>query len=280
MEGKDLEGFNGHFSYGFIKEPGVCHPLEGSLIHPYDECLVFASIDTNDFFGLDAEISVRLGAEQEEHVVTEASVVVIPKGTPHGPITVKRVNRPFAHLVFGLASGYRAEFIPESSKPSGGAGSKYARLVKKLMSAPGRIKDRGVNPLLGPGNFDQIAWLFGDDLEGLNVNFSWGHYSKAGPWYNGVMDSPHTHPESEVLIYVSLDPDKPAYLGAEKVVGIGGTGETIAVREPAVIIASGGLAHGGPSRTNWVEKPFGFSVFCLDGKHDSRYKKDGMTVDL
>lgn len=46
MEGKDLEGFKGQFSYGFIKEPGVCHPLEGSLIHPYDECLVFAGMDT------------------------------------------------------------------------------------------------------------------------------------------------------------------------------------------------------------------------------------------
>ncbi len=28
MEGKDLEGFNAHFTYGFIKEPGPFHPLE------------------------------------------------------------------------------------------------------------------------------------------------------------------------------------------------------------------------------------------------------------
>jgi len=114
MEGKDLEGFNGHFSYGFIKEPGVCHPLEGSLIHPYDECLVFTSIDTGNFEGLDAEVSIRLGEEREEHVLKEASVVVIPKGTPHGPVTVKRVGKPFAHLVLGLAPSYRAETIAEA----------------------------------------------------------------------------------------------------------------------------------------------------------------------
>jgi hypothetical protein len=36
MEGKDLEGFNAHFSFGFIKKPCVCHPEEGALIHPYD----------------------------------------------------------------------------------------------------------------------------------------------------------------------------------------------------------------------------------------------------
>ena len=68
MEGKDLEGFNGQFSYGFFKEPTVCHPLEGALIHPYDECLVFAGIDPNDILYLGAEISVEIGDEREEHV--------------------------------------------------------------------------------------------------------------------------------------------------------------------------------------------------------------------
>ncbi len=273
MEGKDLEGFNGHFSYGFVKEPGSCHPVGGSLVHPYDECLVFASIDTADFYGLDAEVSIKLGEGLEEYAIKEASVVVVPKGTPHGPITVKRVGKPFAHLVLGLASSHRAEPFLESSRQSKGAASNYGHLVKKLTTAPDRFKGRGNNPLLGPGNFDEIAWLFGDDLEGLNVNFSWGHYSHVGPWYTGVMTSPHTHPKEEALIHVGFDPERPDYFGAETEHGVGGAGETILINKPSVVIAPGGFVHG-PGVTHSVEKPFGFLVFCLDGKHDSRYKKD------
>ncbi len=32
-EGKDWEGFAAHFSYGFFKEPDVCHPLSGAVVH-------------------------------------------------------------------------------------------------------------------------------------------------------------------------------------------------------------------------------------------------------
>ena len=97
MEGKDLEGFNAHFSYGFIKKPGVCHPVEGALIHPYDECLVFAGFADYDILQLGGEVSIKLGEEQEEHVFNKPSVVLIPKGTPHGPVTVTRVDKPSVH---------------------------------------------------------------------------------------------------------------------------------------------------------------------------------------
>ncbi len=47
-EGKDWEGFNANFSFGFFTEPGVCHPIEGAVAHPYDEVLVFAGTDLAD----------------------------------------------------------------------------------------------------------------------------------------------------------------------------------------------------------------------------------------
>jgi hypothetical protein len=68
MEGKDMEGFNAIFSFGFVKKPSVCHPLEGALVHPYDECLVFAGTDNTNMLYLGGEISIQLGEEGEEHV--------------------------------------------------------------------------------------------------------------------------------------------------------------------------------------------------------------------
>ena len=86
MEAKDLEGFNAHFSYTFIKEPCVCHPTAGMIAHPYDECLVFAGYQDGNILRMDAEISVQLGEEQEVHTFHKPSVVLIPKGIPHGII--------------------------------------------------------------------------------------------------------------------------------------------------------------------------------------------------
>ena len=132
MEGKDLEGFNAHFSYGFIKEPCVCHPQEGALIHPFDECLVFAGTDHTDIFYLGAEIAIELGEEREEHVFTEPSAVIIPKGLPHGPVTIRKVDRPIVHYSVGLAPDYQAEKLSIDTLPPKTTGTRHKHLIKKL----------------------------------------------------------------------------------------------------------------------------------------------------
>jgi len=282
MEGKDLEGFNAHFSFGFIKEPGVCHPVEGGLVHPYDECLVFGGLDNSNILNLGAEISVELGDEREEHVFNEPSVVLIPKGMPHGPVRIRRVDRTIAHYSIGLAADYKATPAPKSSKPPKTSGTKHGHLVKKLITRvdPGQVgsgmgyaavtdsngvmrpAERGV----GPGNGDQIVWLFGKDLEGFEVNFTWGFYSRCGKWHRG--GEAHTHPEEEILIYVGFDIKDLNYLGAELELGMGKDYERHIFNKPTVAICPKAFPHL-PLITRWVDKPYGFIVICLSGEHAS-----------
>lgn len=282
MEGKDLEGFNSNFSFGFYKEPGTFHPLEGSLVHPYDEVLVFAGTDNSDILRLGAEISVEIGEEQEEHVFTEPSVVIVPKGTPHGPVTIRKIDRPIVHYHIGLGGEYQADIIPKESRPARTTGSRYGNLVKKLMTyIDEKIKnsqmdysrvtdERGImRPSefgVGPGNGDQIVWLFGKDLEGLDLNFTWGFYSKCGKWHRG--GEAHTHPEEEILVFVGLDTDNLEYLGTELELGMGKDYERHIFNTPTVAICPAGFPHL-PLITRWVDKPYGFFVICLDGSHDS-----------
>jgi len=282
MEAKDMEGFNASFSFGFIKEPGVCHPEEGALIHPYDECLVFAGTDNSDILYLGAEVSVELGDEQEEHVFTEPSVVLVPKGTPHGPVTIRGIDKPIVHYTIGLGPEYKAESIPKDSKPSKTTGSKHGHLIKKLVTTVEPSEDgsgmgyesvtdsRGVmRPAesgIGPGNGDQIVWLFGKDLEGMDVNFTWGFYSRCGKWHRG--GEAHTHPEEEILIFLGLDPDDMNYLGAELELGMGKDYERHIFNTPTVAICPKGFPHL-PLITRWVDKPYGFIVVCLSGEHAS-----------
>jgi len=44
MEARISKGFNAHYSYGFIKEPCSCHPVEGTLVHPFNELLYLSVI--------------------------------------------------------------------------------------------------------------------------------------------------------------------------------------------------------------------------------------------
>jgi len=292
MEGKDLEGYNGHISYGFIKELGPFHPKEGALIHPYDECLIFAGLDNTNIRYLGAEVSIELGGEREEHVFNKPSVVLIPKGTPHGPVTVKRVDRPIVHYTIGLAPEYKATSIAPSSLPPKSTGSKHGHLVKPLITkvepksdgsgmgyeraidsegvmhptSPNRLINLEQVGQIGPGNADQLVWLFGPNLEGMEVNFTWGFYTKCGKWHRG--GEAHTHPEEEILVFVGLDPNDLNYLGAELEIGMGKDYERHFFNKPTVAICPKGFPHL-PLITRWVDKPYGFFVICLSGEHDS-----------
>ena len=290
MEAKDLEGFNAHISFGFIKKPGTFHPIKGALVHPYDECLVFEGIDTSNILSLGAEVSIELGEERELHTFKDPSVVLIPKGTPHGPVTVKNITRPIVHYSIGLASKYKATAIPENSKAPKKKGTKYSHLIKKMvcksfvdeikskLSGSGMgyekiISDGVMKPSqappereMGPGNADQLVWLFGEDLEKFEVNFSWGFYSRAGKWHRG--GEAHTHPEAEILCFVGLNPKDINDFGAELEIGLGKDYERHIFNKPTVVICPKGFPHL-PLITRWVDKTYAFFVICLSGEHAS-----------
>jgi hypothetical protein len=286
MEGKDMEGFNANFSYGFIKKPTTLHPAKGALVHPYDECLVFAGTKNTDITYLGAEIAVELGEEREEHVFNVPSVVIVPKGTPHGPVRVKRVDKPIAHYHIGLAAAYRAESLPEKAKSKG---SKYGHLVKPLgpgfepikLSQIARDKrrleeykkehpdfsmDTSQVGLLGPGNADQLVWLYGKDLEGFDVNFTWGFYTGSGIWHRG--GEAHYHPAEEILVFLGLDPDHLDYLGCEQELAMGKELERHVFNKPTVAVCPSGFPHL-PLITRWTDKPYAFIVCCLNAEHDA-----------
>jgi hypothetical protein len=282
MEAKDLEGFNAHFSFGFIKSPTAnFHPLEGAIVHPYDELMVFETAgNTKNILTFDAEISCELGEEREEHVFTEPTVVLIPAGTPHGAFTVRKIGKPIVHYSIGLAAAYKSSPAKVAAKAS--KGTKYSKYVKKMITAVEKKavgsgmgyesvigQDGIMRPAkfgVGPGNGDEIVWLYGPDLEGFKINFTWGLYSQCGKWHRG--GESHYHPEAEILCFIGLDPDKLDYLGAELELGMGKDLERHVFNKPTVVVCPGGFPHL-PLITRWVDKPYGFFVACLSGEHAS-----------
>lgn len=74
--------------------------------HDFHELLCFIGGNPENIDDLGAEISICLGDELEEHIITSATVVSLPPGLKHGPIKVKKIDKPFVFLEVSTTTGY------------------------------------------------------------------------------------------------------------------------------------------------------------------------------
>ena len=86
--------------------------------HDFHELLCFIGGNPENINDLGAEISLCLGDELEEHIITSATVVSIPPGLKHCPLIVKKITRPFVFLEVSTTKGY-SQSTGTSGKNSG-----------------------------------------------------------------------------------------------------------------------------------------------------------------
>ena len=220
--------------------------------------------------------------------------MLIPKGTVHGAVNVRNVEKPVVHYTIGLSPEYKSDHITTGLASSVSKGSKYNHLIKpfdKILTPLETSRKMRENPeealkelkkknpymdieqvgLIGPGNGDTLVWLFGPQVENMDVNFTWGYYTQPGIWHRG--GEAHTHPEEEILVYVGLDPDDINFMGAELELSMGEDYERHVFNKPTVAICPQGFYHL-LLITRWVDKPYGFFVICLSGEHDSPWQEE------
>ena len=113
MTGADLEGLNINLVMGLFDKPGQWDAKQGKKahVHPYDEAIVFFSLEESDLSHLGAELTVEMGKEHEKHTFDLPTVIAIPKGLPHFPIVCNKVNRPYAVMQIGLGPKYQSEWV-------------------------------------------------------------------------------------------------------------------------------------------------------------------------
>jgi hypothetical protein len=108
FRGKDLENFNVNFAWGFYSGAGDWGAK--SHKHAADQFFVFAGLDNQKPLYLGAEVEVTL--EDEKHVISEPSCVIVPAGLQHGPIITKKVEKPYAFYMVRLDKGDPSEVNP------------------------------------------------------------------------------------------------------------------------------------------------------------------------
>jgi len=106
LEGlEDWGGIRHRMQWKFVTAPGVV--MDTPHRHDFDEFLIFLSCNPADELDFDAEITLGLGPEGEVQTITAPTVVCLPEGLAHGPLTFKRVGKPvlFSHIY--LSPAYR-----------------------------------------------------------------------------------------------------------------------------------------------------------------------------
>jgi len=273
MESKDLEGYPGHFYITYLTKPCSLHPVDDNVMtsHPYDELLIFAGTNTDDITDLRGEVSIIIGEEREEYSFDKPTVVVIPKGTPHGQVRVRRLDAPIVHVMLGDSPSCVVDFREVKREPS--KGSKYSRLVKKLTTsrsayeefrklAPITIDERGVMDLraIGPGEAYQSILMQPEDLEGVKICFSWEFAKDSGVWMSTRYA--HVHPEPELLIMLSTDSQRIYDLGASLEFWFGSEREVYVIDRPAVVTIPRPWIPHTPLITQRANRPIIFMLVC------------------
>ncbi|SDE57226.1 hypothetical protein [Sporomusa acidovorans] len=71
-------------------------PVFEEHVHDYDELIGFFGSNPNDPYELGAEIEVTINGER--HFLTRTSMIFVPAGMRHMPLSIKKVNRPVFHF--------------------------------------------------------------------------------------------------------------------------------------------------------------------------------------
>jgi uncharacterized RmlC-like cupin family protein len=236
--------------YGTAGKMGK-EPFEAE-IHDYDEVMVWLGMDTNELSELGAEVELCLGEEKERHMLASASAVLIPKGVPHFPATITRMDKPFLFMKFSLTKEMKSTPVMSGKKPGELVGwqSKYRKLISHLTFA------RKAAWHYGPANPDDsggsIAVFVGNEFPFTLMCES---IKKAPYRFGPLPEQPHTHPYNEFGITLGADMNDLNVLDAEIETGMGAEMERHVITKPVLTILPKDVPHG-PLAVTRLGKPF------------------------
>ena len=103
-----LNGFPCNIIYAFGMGPGPLGLSTEPHVHDHDEVIYFLGSDPEDIGDLGAEVNFKIGpkGEEEDHIFSTATAVVIPRGVWHCPMFTLKFERPFLCMAVSLTGKY------------------------------------------------------------------------------------------------------------------------------------------------------------------------------
>lgn len=91
----------------YIKEPWLMR--DDPHAHDFEQFLCFLGGNPDNVGEFKAEVELSLGEEQEKHIITQTTIIHIPKHMVHCPLNFKRIDKPIVFIEIFLAPDYIAK---------------------------------------------------------------------------------------------------------------------------------------------------------------------------
>jgi hypothetical protein len=106
---EQLNGLNVHIIYAYAFKTGLTGMSTKPHVHNYDEAIFFIGSDPHNFSDLGAEVEFAIGPDQEEkHVFSKPTAVVVPAGLPHCPMVTNKIDKPYLCMAVSM-TGKRSD---------------------------------------------------------------------------------------------------------------------------------------------------------------------------
>jgi hypothetical protein len=223
--------------------------------HDFDQMLFWFGGDTADMGELGAEMELFLGQEPEKHMITSSTAAFIPRGFPHFPANIVRMEKRFIFLTVNCSGKYEETPVTpdkqlEDVKP---VWMFFAKYRNRVVQAPFLRKGAWS---YGPSNPDDsggaLAAIRSNDIETMIMCES---IKKAPYRFGPDPEKPHAHKKPEVLTFMGTDTNDLNNLGGELEFCLGREMEKHIITTPTAVIVPGGLVHC-PLTITRVDKPF------------------------
>ncbi len=228
--------------------------LHGTHVSETHELFCFIGANPENIRDLGAEISFRLGLNQEEFLINDTTVMTVPAGLKYGPVTVKKFSKPFILLRI-INMKERQQKLDEEAKLEND-------FALKAMLEGSEVAKRGkkfwMNNVRGPFYIDYEPGWTGTSIwahhDEYKAGISLGYHCIVTP-YDVRMN--HGHDFHETLAFLSGDPKNIRELGAEVAVRLGDEQEVHTFNTPTIISMPPGLKHC-PMLVDKITKPVVF----------------------
>lgn len=243
---RETLGMDAIIEYGAYWAPGSMGTEPYSPhVHDFDQVMFWLGGDANEMGELGAEIELCLGEEGEKHMITTTTAVAVPRGLPHFPANIVRMDKRFIFLTVSCTAEYKEKTLRADKKI-------FEKTPALMFTA--KYRDNIINvPFMRKG-----AWSYGPknrDDSGGSLAFIRGRENifdflimcesiKRAPYRFGPEpDKPHVHPKPEILTFMGTDLNDLSRLGAEAEIYLGKEMERHVINAPTAVVIPGGLAH-------------------------------------
>jgi hypothetical protein len=204
------------------------------------ELFCFIGGNPENIMDFGAEVRFTLGPDDEEQIIRDTTVVIIPPGLKHGPITINNFKKPFNLLRIVNSREYQDKLDAEAPKE--------AAFKMEWLRNGNEVRKHGkkywMNIMKGPlyndyepGWTGMSIWAHHDEF---SAGISLGYHCIVTPY--DVRFS-HAHNNHENLCFLSGDPNKPGELGADVEVYLGEEKEKNTFNTPTILSMPPGLKH-------------------------------------